>query len=217
LKVVKAFIVFMNSGGAINWLIFALYLLDLGIFSWRAVYFFQSRCRRTALMDALREGGFPMLAAKVLPRETYSPLYRAAAVFAAANSAANGGNQDAALPAEAALHEAVDREAALLTSEMEKGAGFLSFAASAAPLMGLLGTITGLMAAFSQIEQRGAAVDISFLSGGIREAMITTATGLVTALFAFAFCKFFEHIAASRLKDVSLAVSFLTEFSRRAA
>jgi biopolymer transport protein ExbB len=116
-----------------------------------------------------------------------------------------------------ALNEDVEREAAILKSEMEKGLAFLSFAASVAPLLGLLGTITGLMKAFSQIELRGAAVDISFLSGGIKEAMSTTASGLVTAIFALGGCKWFEYISASRLESMSLAVSFLSGKKREEA
>jgi biopolymer transport protein ExbB len=98
---------------------------------------------------------------------------------------------------------------------MERGLSILSFIGTTAPLVGLLGTITGLMNAFSQIESRGASVDISYLSGGIREAMITTATGLVTALCATACCKYFEHLAERRLQDMTLCVSILGEHLRQ--
>jgi biopolymer transport protein ExbB len=54
-------------------------------------------------------------------------------------------------------------------------------------------------------------VDISFLAGGIWEAMITTATGLVTAICALGCCKWFEHLSASRLEDMSFAVSILSQ------
>jgi biopolymer transport protein ExbB len=98
---------------------------------------------------------------------------------------------------------------------MERGQTILSFIGTTAPLLGLLGTITGLMNAFSQIEKRGSSVDIAFLSGGIWEAMITTATGLVTAICAVSCCKWFEHLSASRLRDMSFAVSILGERIRR--
>jgi biopolymer transport protein ExbB len=112
---------------------------------------------------------------------------------------------------EAVLSEILDREAALMREEMERGLGLLSFTGTVAPLLGLLGTITGLMRAFSQIEERGSSVDIAFLSGGIWEAMITTATGLVTAICALSCCKWFEHLSASRLRDMSFALSILGE------
>jgi biopolymer transport protein ExbB len=200
MKMFGAFIAFMNSGGTINWVIFAIYLFNLGVFSARAVYFFRSRCRNLFLLAALQNGGFAALAAQIKSREKQSPLYRIAETFA----------RNRERP-EAVLTEAVDREAALLKSEMEKSLAFLSFAASVAPLLGLLGTITGLMEAFSQIELRGAAADISFLSGGIKEAMTTTATGLVTAIFALGCCKLFEYTATSRLETMSVAISLLTE------
>jgi hypothetical protein len=73
------------------------------------------------------------------------------------------------------------------------------------------------MNAFSQIEERGSSVDIAFLSGGIWEAMITTATGLVTAICSVSCCKWFEHLSTSRLEDMGCAVSILTEKTRRAA
>jgi biopolymer transport protein ExbB len=77
--------------------------------------------------------------------------------------------------------------------------------------MGLLGTITGLMDAFFQIEQRGAAADISYLSGGIREAMITTATGLVTAICALGGARILDGLSSSRLKDMAMILSLLAE------
>jgi biopolymer transport protein ExbB len=211
MKMFGSFLAFMNSGGAINWLIFCLYLFSLALFSARAVYFFRSRCRKAVLLAALRDGGFASLEAQIKNREKHSHLYRIAEIFA------HNAIKPEAAQSEASLQEAVDREAALLKSEMESGLAFLSFAASVAPLLGLLGTITGLMAAFSQIELRGAAVDISFLSGGIKEAMSTTATGLVTAIFALGCCKLFEYVSVSRLEAMSLAVSFLTEKERKTA
>ncbi|MDR2078577.1 MAG: MotA/TolQ/ExbB proton channel family protein [Treponema sp.] len=112
------------------------------------------------------------------------------------------------------LSEILDREGAIIRGEMERGLGLLSFIGTVAPLLGLLGTITGLMNAFSQIAERGSSVDIAFLSGGIWEAMITTATGLVTAICALSCCKGFEHLSASRLQDMSFAVSLLSQHFR---
>lgn len=50
------------------------------------------------------------------------------------------------------------------------------------PLLGFLGTIVGLIAAFQRWESLGAAVTVSELSGGIYQAMITTAAGLILAI-----------------------------------
>lgn len=50
------------------------------------------------------------------------------------------------------------------------------------PLMGLLGTVLGLVNAFQQVAQSNSAVDPSMLAGGIWEALITTAAGLTVAI-----------------------------------
>lgn len=51
-----------------------------------------------------------------------------------------------------------------------------------APLLGLLGTVLGMIKAFMAIQQLGGKVDASILAGGIWEAMLTTALGLCVAL-----------------------------------
>lgn len=196
----ETFIAFINTGGPINWLILGLYLADLGIVSERGAYFFRTRRPGAVLLETLRTGDFAASSERVKNREKRSPLYRIAEVFSCSQS-----------KPEPALMEIIDREAALMKKEMERGLAFLTFAAAAAPLLGLLGTITGLMNAFAQIENRGAAVDIAFLSGGIKEAMTTTATGLVTAICAMGFGKLFEHLSASRLDAMAVIVSFLTQ------
>jgi biopolymer transport protein ExbB len=197
-----AFVQFMHLGGPINWVIAGFYVCVLAVFSERLIYFFRTRYKKDLVFRTLESGvhsdfgSFP-------GKDRCQPL-RMALVFLAHKNEAGP-----------VLSEILDREAALIREEMEKRLGFLSFTGTTAPLLGLLGTITGLMNAFSQIEARGSSVDISFLSGGIWEAMITTASGLVTAICAVSCCKWFEHISASRLQDMSYAVSILTEKNRR--
>lgn len=59
---------------------------------------------------------------------------------------------------------------------------FLATTASAAPLMGLLGTVLGMIDAFSRLAASGSAVDITTLAGGIWQALLTTAAGLAVAI-----------------------------------
>ncbi|MDR1899143.1 MAG: MotA/TolQ/ExbB proton channel family protein [Treponema sp.] len=194
---------FINSGGPVNWVITGLYFLTLAVFSERLAYFFRTRYSRKDFFTSLRGAGNLSPGEQALFSKRGQPE-RMAAVFL--------DNIEEAGPL---LSERLDREGAIIRDEMEKGQGFFSFTAAAAPLLGLLGTITGLMSAFSEIERRGAVADIAFLSGGIREAMITTAFGLVTALFASCCGRCFEHAAARRLRDMSLGLSLLTEQCRR--
>ena len=55
-----------------------------------------------------------------------------------------------------------------------------------APLLGLLGTVIGMITAFSKLEESGSKVDPAILAGGIWEALLTTAFGLVVAIPALA-------------------------------
>ncbi|MFO7759293.1 MAG: MotA/TolQ/ExbB proton channel family protein [Roseovarius sp.] len=58
----------------------------------------------------------------------------------------------------------------------------LEVIASTAPLLGLFGTVLGMIAAFAQLEAAGSRVDPAILSGGIWEALLTTALGLAVAI-----------------------------------
>lgn len=58
----------------------------------------------------------------------------------------------------------------------------LEIVATLSPLLGLLGTVLGMIKAFQQLQVAGAAVDPSVLSGGIWEALLTTAVGLIVAI-----------------------------------
>lgn len=87
----------------------------------------------------------------------------------------------------------------------------LSLLANIAPLCGLLGTVTGLMAAFNQIQKLGGAVNISALAGGIWSAMITTATGLLAAIPALVAVRLFERELSKRMDDVTMLLSILKQ------
>lgn len=68
----------------------------------------------------------------------------------------------------------------------------LGIIAHISPLLGLLGTVTGMIAAFIQIENLGGRVDASVLAGGIWEALITTAAGLTVAVPVMVAYHYFE-------------------------
>ncbi len=65
---------------------------------------------------------------------------------------------------------------------LDKHINTIATLAGIEPLLGLLGTITGMIAVFSVITAEGGSVDSSSLAGGISEAMITTQAGLVAAV-----------------------------------
>ncbi|MDH5388969.1 MAG: MotA/TolQ/ExbB proton channel family protein [Gammaproteobacteria bacterium] len=65
---------------------------------------------------------------------------------------------------------------------LQKGFRTLSILGDTAPLLGLFGTITGMIKAFMVIDEMGGKVDAQMLAGGIWEAMLTTGVGLAVAL-----------------------------------
>lgn len=82
------------------------------------------------------------------------------------------------------IRETVDNSANLEISELEKGLPILSTIAAVAPMIGFLGTVTGMVRAFWEMANAGNNIDVSLLSGGIYEAMVTTVGGLVVGIIA---------------------------------
>lgn len=86
-----------------------------------------------------------------------------------------------------------NREAALrlagetVLERLEARLSLLSVLARLAPLMGLLGTILGMITTFSRIAEARSGVDMSLLAGGIWQALLTTAAGLCIAIPALFF------------------------------
>ena len=68
---------------------------------------------------------------------------------------------------------------------LEKGLSGLASIAGGAPMLGFLGTVTGMVKAFFNMANSGNNVDITLLSGGIYEAMITTVGGLIVGIIAY--------------------------------
>lgn len=77
--------------------------------------------------------------------------------------------------------------------EMEKGLGFLSLIAVISPLLGLTGTVMGMIKAFQVIAASQTQINPGMLAGGIWEALITTAAGLFVAIPAHVVCHFLEE------------------------
>ncbi|HIC46320.1 MAG TPA: MotA/TolQ/ExbB proton channel family protein [Methylophaga aminisulfidivorans] len=82
----------------------------------------------------------------------------------------------------ATLKEELDRVATLRLNQLRAYLRPLEVIATLSPLLGLLGTVLGMIVAFQQMEAAGNQVDPSVLSGGIWQALLTTAVGLAVAI-----------------------------------
>ena len=83
---------------------------------------------------------------------------------------------------------AIENTGNLEISNLGRGMTWLSTTAAGAPMLGFLGTVIGMIEAFFQLAKAGAQSNISLLSGGIYQALVTTVAGLIVgiiALFAY--------------------------------
>lgn len=80
------------------------------------------------------------------------------------------------------LTEELDRDGTARVESLRNGLGVLELIATLAPLLGLLGTVLGMIDAFQALEDAGSRVNPGILAGGIWAALLTTAAGLVVAI-----------------------------------
>ena len=83
---------------------------------------------------------------------------------------------------------AIENQGNIEISKLEKGLPVLATSASGAPMVGFLGTVTGMVRAFMDMASAGSNVDVRILSAGFYEALVTTVAGLtvgIIALFAY--------------------------------
>ena len=83
---------------------------------------------------------------------------------------------------------AIENEGNIEISNLGKGLPWLSTTAAGAPMLGFLGTVIGMIDAFYSLANAGTAANITVLSNGIYQALVTTVAGLVVgvvALFAY--------------------------------
>ncbi len=86
---------------------------------------------------------------------------------------------------------AVERQMLIVLSDFKRGLGVLATVGSTAPFVGLLGTTMGIVSAFTAMSAGGASGGLAGIAGGISEALITTAFGLLVAIPAVWFYNYF--------------------------
>ncbi len=103
-------------------------------------------------------------------------------------------------PDPAAMGRAIDTAALAELGRLERRLGILATLAQVAPFLGILGTVLGMIQAFLAIQRKAPLIQISDLSGGLWQALLTTAAGLVLALF----CTVAYNLLATKIQAVSL-------------
>jgi biopolymer transport protein ExbB len=95
------------------------------------------------------------------------------------------------------VEKAIDNAGAVEMAFLERGMVWLSTVANLAPMIGFLGTVSGMITAFQAIERAGD-VEPSMVAGGISEALITTASGLIVGIII----QFLHNFFASRIDRI---------------
>ncbi len=90
------------------------------------------------------------------------------------------------------MKEAMDEAASQVSHDLERYLTSLGIVASVSPLLGLLGTVVGMIKVFTALMIEGAG-NANVLAGGISQALITTAAGLSVAIPALIFHRFFQR------------------------
>lgn len=166
---------FMQVGGPVVWILTALSVIALAIILVKLVQFAAQQPEKASHLP------------KVLKHWRYGELQQASALLnpkrpvdeltALTMNGLSSANVELAL-----LKEELDRVATLRLNQLRAYIRPLEVIATLSPLLGLLGTVLGMIIAFQQMEAAGNQVDPSVLSGGIWQALLTTAVGLAVAI-----------------------------------
>ena len=96
------------------------------------------------------------------------------------------------------INAAIENVGKLEIARLEKNVAGLATIAGAAPMLGFLGTVIGMIRAFYDMSMAGNNINIGLLSGGIYQAMITTVGGLIVGITAYIF----YNILVARIQKV---------------
>jgi len=107
------------------------------------------------------------------------------------------------------INAAIENVGKLEVSKLEKNIAALATVAGAAPMIGFLGTVMGMVRAFYDMAMAGNNIDIALLSEGIYQAMVTTIAGLTVGIIAY-IC--YNILVARIEKVIFLLEARATEF-----
>ena len=102
------------------------------------------------------------------------------------------------------VREAIESAGQQEVTKLEKGLNILASVAGVAPMLGFLGTVTGMISAFMKIESLAGAASPSDLAGGIWEALLTTAYGLAVGIAALMFYNYFLTKIGKLVSEIEL-------------
>jgi biopolymer transport protein ExbB len=187
---------YIQKGGLLMWPILACSIISIGVFAERLFYLHRATIhvgeflkglsnliQRRNFAEALHESaGTPGPVARVI----HAALLRHAAP-------------------RSELREIVQEAGQLEVPKLERFLGVLATLAFLAPLLGLLGTVTGMIDAFATIASNGGYATVTELSSGVYKSLLTTAAGLVVATPTFVAYSYLSSRVTTMLHDMERA------------
>ena len=175
----------------------ALSLVSLAIIIERAIFFVRHRYRVGTSLEKLQlTANDPQLL-----EAGFNPLLRLGGVFF-------GGVPEG----QEHCNNVAERESSRWVNRHERGLRILSVIGSISPLIGLLGTVWGMVNAFAQISALGDKVTPADFAGGIWTGLLTTVAGLLVAIPAVTACRLFEARIDKLVHDFNEVASHLQEW-----
>jgi biopolymer transport protein ExbB len=110
------------------------------------------------------------------------------------------------------VKEAIENAGTQEITKLEKGLSILASVSGIAPLLGFLGTVTGMITAFMTIQDLQGSANPSDLAGGIWEALLTTAFGLIVGIPAYAFYNYFLNRVKKLVGDMEVVANDVVDF-----
>ena len=185
-----------QQGGIFMWPIFLMSLAALAVFIERVLFLHRNQIRSREFLagieNTLKKGR--LVEALTVCQDTPGP---AAAMVKAGLMSFRKSDEE--------IRESVREAAVVELGPIKRRIGALYAITHVAPIFGLLGTLIGLIDAFSQYEEQGVYLNAGFLSGSMWQALISTATGLALS----AVCILGHHFLVGRINSIVQEMEWL--------
>jgi biopolymer transport protein ExbB len=184
---------YMQKGGPLMWLILLCSVIAAAVFAERVTYFYRA---------SIRVGEFLRGLSNLIQRRNFAEALH--------ECAGTPGPVARVIHAAIIRHEAPREELKDIVQEagqlempnLERNLGLLATVALITPLIGLLGTVTGLIKTFVTMSSHSGLASTTDLSDGIYQSLLTTAGGLVVAIPAFAAYSYLSSRVNALMRDM---------------
>ncbi len=175
------------------WPLCALAFIGLVLFVERTLFLHKGRIRAADFLEGIENlvRKDRLLEAITLCQETQAPV---AQVIKAALLCHDKGELE--------LRYAVQNEALAHFPSLERRIGSIAAIAKVAPLIGLIGTVLALLDGFIKMQTLGPYANVAAFSGNVVQALVTTVTGLIIAVFAYLGCHFLQGRVRALVHDL---------------